>query len=187
ALVPLLPTPVPAADRQPMPQFLASGAWRRYVAPGQTIVPVPLPSYRTPEPLYWQAQAGLAYPLPRGYFLGPRGAGDPRAQFGAPARQMSSTLSRISMLPWRPLDPSEMDTPLARSRRDHSGGSAPPFTRSERAGARADLRYWHAAIVILAPPQHNEQMLRRRTSELLGFGPTWTGGVWLWDVRRLAG
>jgi hypothetical protein len=187
ALVPLLPTPVPVSGRRPMPAFLASGAWRQYVPAGRTIVPVPLPSYRTPDPLYWQAEARLAYPLPRGYFLGPRGADDPRAQFGAPARQMSSTLYRISMLPWRPVDPSELDTPLTQWRRDRLAGTIAPFTRSDRAGARADLRYWRAAIVILAPPQHNEQTLRKRTTELLGIDPQWTGGVWLWDVRRLTG
>jgi len=185
ALVPLLPTPVHTIDRQPMPEFLASGAWHRYVAPGQTIVPVPMPSYRTPDSLYWQAEAGLAYPLPRGYFLGPRGTDDPRAQFGAPARQMSNTLNRISMLPLRPVDPSELDTPLTQWRHDRSNNAAPPFNRSDRAGARADLRYWNAAIVILTPPQRNQQMLIRRTTQLLGIDPRWTGGVWLWDVRRL--
>jgi hypothetical protein len=58
-------------------------------------------------------------------------------------------------------------------------------TATDRRNAVADLRYWRAAVVILAPGR-NEALLRRTTSELLGFQPTWVNGVWLWDVRKIA-
>src|SRR5262249_55721831 len=127
---------------------------------------------------------GLAYAVPRGYFLGPASATDPRARFGAPPRHTSSTFYRLAILPWRPVDQSEMDTPLGQLRRGSRGVPPGPVSASDPASARADLRYWRAAIVILAP-QRNEDLLRVRTTALLGFAPVWTDGVWLWDVRRL--
>ena len=51
----------------------------------------------------------------------------------------------------------------------------------------ADLRFWHAAIVVLAPNRHNAEALRQTTSDLLGFQPILIGGVWVWDVRRIVG
>jgi hypothetical protein len=39
-------------------------------------------------------------------------------------------------------------------------------------------------VVVLTPQARDIEMLRTM-SDLLGFRPTWTGGVWLWDVRHL--
>ena len=48
----------------------------------------------------------------------------------------------------------------------------------------ADLRYWQAAVVVLTPQPRDIEMLRVMT-DLLGFQPTWNGGAWIWDVRKL--
>ena len=57
---------------------------------------------------------------------------------------------------------------------------------ADRRAALADLKYWRAAVVVLAP-EGNEELLWRTTSQLVGFQPKFVGGVWLWDVRGLVG
>jgi hypothetical protein len=59
-------------------------------------------------------------------------------------------------------------------------------TDADRRAALADLKYWRAAVVVLAP-EGNEELLWRTTSQLVGFQPKFVGGVWLWDVRGLVG
>jgi len=188
ALLPLVPTPIPTTGRPRIPAFLASGQWRQYVAPGQSIAFVPLPASQVPDPMYWQAQAGLKFSIARGYFLGPRGADDKLAQFGAPARPTSSDLYRLMRLPFPPTTKYEVDGPLRQFQTSAGRGIPPgPITDAVRAAARADLRYWHAAIMLLVPPQRNQDRLRTWVTELVGFPPQWINGVWLWDVRRWAG
>jgi hypothetical protein len=187
ALVPMLPTPIPAVDRAPVPGFISSGQWRAYVPPGRTIVSVPLPAYRNSDPILWQASEGLDYPIPRGYFLGPASATDSQAIFGAPPRPTSSKLFAISVLPLQPRPYLVGDTPLGMLVTPSDGDQAAAIeivNAADRRQALADLRYWRAAVVVL-PPVDNEEELWRATSDLLGFTPTWTNGVWLWDVRTL--
>jgi hypothetical protein len=186
ALLPIFPTPVPTIGRHHIPAFLASGEWRRYVAPGQSIVFVPMPAYQVPDAMYWQAQTGLQFAMARGYFLGPRGA-DKVAQWNAPARQTSMDLYRVMMLPAPPTAKYEVDAPLDHFKKDGKAIPPGPVTPALRETARADLRYWHAAIMVLAPTQHNEARLRAWVTQLLGFAPQWRDGVWLWDVRQFAG
>jgi hypothetical protein len=190
AVVPVLPTPVPAATRAPVPAFIASGQWRGYVPAGRTIVSVPLPAYRFPDPMFWQATTDLAYPIPRGYFLGPSGPTDKTSRFGAPPRPTATKLFAVFLLPLQPRPPVGGDTPLGSSVRPKNPAAARAaalsVTAADHRAALADLRYWRAAVVILAPGR-NEELLRSTTSALIGAQPTWVGGVWLWDVRRIVG
>jgi hypothetical protein len=64
--------------------------------------------------------------------------------------------------------------------------TAKAVSAADRSAALADLRYWRAAVVVLAPGA-DEQQLWRTTSALIGFQPKFVGGVWLWDVRQLVG
>jgi len=66
-------------------------------------------------------------------------------------------------------------------------GKAPPIGSADRANALADLRYWHASVVVLHPAQRNGDLMRRTFTDLIGFAPTFVDGVWLWDVRPLTG
>lgn len=183
-LVPVAPTPLPTEVRPPIPEFISAGLWRPYVPAGRTLVSVPLPGYRTSEPIRWQATQGLEYAIPRGYFLGPNGYPSRTATFGAPGRPTSNLLYRIAVAPQQPnRDPA--DTPLSFLRNGTVNAKKwATITDADRANARADLTYWRAAIVVLAP-QKNDEALYKAVTALLGFPPTWIGGIWLWDVRGL--
>ncbi|MFI7490771.1 hypothetical protein ACIBXA_20545 [Micromonospora echinaurantiaca] len=165
ALLPLLPTPLPAERLDAVPTFVTSGAWRPYVAGGRSVVTLPLPDSTYAEPLRWSAMTRLEMPIARGYFLGPdtrpdspeRGA----ALFTAPPRPTSSFFDIIQ-----------------------STGAVPPITPQARVDAVDDLRYWRAGVVILGP--HPQSVaLRRGMIELTGIRPGRIGGVWVWDVRAL--
>ncbi|MGW9197752.1 hypothetical protein [Micromonospora chersina] len=164
ALLPLLPTPLPAVRLDPTPAFVTSGAWRPYVAGGHSIVTLPLPDTNYAVPLSWSAETRLNMPLARGYFLYPDtrpGAGRV-ALFTAPPRPTSTFFTTI-----RKTD------------------AVPPITPQDRVAAVDDLRYWRAGAVILDPRLRQAGSLHRGMTELTGIRPTFTGGVWLWDVRPL--
>ncbi|HEX2774729.1 MAG TPA: DUF2079 domain-containing protein, partial [Micromonosporaceae bacterium] len=123
ALLPLLPMPLLTHQREPVPQFITSGAWREYVSPGGVLTPVPLTLDVAPDGQRWQAYA-LAhrqgeFGLPSGFFLGPGGP-DSRGRIGPVPRYTDGLL----------LD-------VART------GVVPEITDADRATARADLRHWN--------------------------------------------
>lgn len=159
ALAPIVPKPLPAEDRPATPVFFTGGAWRRYVAPGRTLVPAPLPDVPDATPLHWQVEADLGFRVPEGYFVGPFGP-DRRGGYGAPRRPTSELLRR------------------ARDDRD-----PPAVGPAERSAARADLAYWRADAVVLGP-NARERELHGVLTALLGPGRR-EGGVWVWDVRPL--
>ncbi|WFF02027.1 hypothetical protein [Micromonospora sp. WMMD964] len=165
ALLPIVPTPLPVTRPDPIPTFVTGGAWRQYVAGGRSVVTLPLPDTTYAEPLRWSAATRLDMPLARGYFLGPdtRPSADPPkvALFGATPRPTSSFFATI-----------------------RRSGAVPPITPQSRVRAVDDLRFWRAGVVILGPHEHQDA-LRRGMTELTGIQPTFTGGVWVWDVRPL--
>ncbi|MFF3868021.1 hypothetical protein [Micromonospora sp. NPDC001898] len=165
ALLPAFPTPLPSVRLDPVPEFVTSGAWRPYVAGGRSVVTLPLPDTDYPDPLRWSAATRLDLPLARGYFLGPDTR--PRAPEG-----------RIALFTAPPRPTSSFFITIRRT------GQVPPVTAPIRASALEDLRYWRAGVVLLGPHEHADA-LRRGMTELTGVRPTYTGGVWVWDVRPL--
>ncbi|MFJ6199872.1 hypothetical protein [Micromonospora sp. NPDC092111] len=167
ALLPLLPTPLPATRLDPVPVFVTSGDWRPYTAGRRSVVTLPLPDNTYPDPLRWSARTRLEMPLARGYFLAPDtrpGSPEPDAAlFTAPFRRTSNFFGGVART-----------------------GEIPPVTAADRAAAVDDLRYWRAGVVILGPHRHADA-LRQAMTALTGISPTRTGGVWLWDVRPLTG
>ncbi len=160
ALIPLAPMPYHASTTT-MPQFITAGAWHKYITDDRSMVPVPLPSYRHPAPLTWTAEAGLDFTVPRGYFLTPENdvPGAPAA-YEPPPRPMATLLDQVA------------DT-----------GKVPQVTDIDRRLALSDLRYWRAAVVVLAPQPHESALLTALTA-LLGPG-TRDHDVWVWDVRSI--
>ncbi|SCE77093.1 hypothetical protein GA0074696_0745 [Micromonospora purpureochromogenes] len=167
ALLPNVPTPLPVTRLDPTPAFVTSGGWRPYVAGGRSIVTLPLPDNTYADPLRWSSRTRLAMPIARGYFLAPDtrpSAPEPDvALFTAPFRRTSNFFGHVART-----------------------GVIPPITRQDRAAAVDDLRYWRAGAVVLGP-HRNADGLRWSMTELTGITPTFTGGVWLWDVRPLTG
>nr|WP_233558767.1 hypothetical protein [Micromonospora radicis] len=157
AVVPLIPTPLPAEPVDPPPAFITSGAWQPYVPDGHTLVPVPIPSnVHGLSTLRWSALTQHQFPIPAGYFIGPNLDGE--GVFGAPNRPTSTLIYR------------SMDA-----------GALPELTDENRRQAVEDLRFWRASVVVLgAHPK--EAVLRELMTALLGE-PQRVDDVWLWDVR----
>ncbi|GAA2884999.1 dolichyl-phosphate beta-glucosyltransferase [Streptomyces mexicanus] len=158
ALLPLVPAPLKAVDRAPVPEFITAGLWKPYVHDGESLVPVPLPDPGAAEALHWQTAAHLGFRLPGGYFNGPWGP-DRTGIYGAAPRATSSMLRDVRYT-----------------------GVVPAIDATRRAQARQDFAYWHAGVLVLAP-QPNDGALRRALTELVGRPGTWTGGVWVWDLH----
>ncbi|WSG10944.1 hypothetical protein OIE53_14430 [Micromonospora sp. NBC_01739] len=160
AVLPLIPTPLPAKPVDPPPTFITSGAWRPYVPQGRTLVPVPIPSnVHGLSTLRWSALTQHQFPIPAGYFIGPNLDGE--GVFGAPNRPTSTLIYR------------SMDT-----------GELPELTEEDRRRAVEDLHFWRASVVVLgAHPK--EAVLRELMTALLGE-PQRVDDVWLWDVRDRA-
>ncbi|WP_249998322.1 glycosyltransferase 87 family protein [Actinoplanes sp. M2I2] len=155
ALVPLIPTPVPAMPERPAPEFVTSGAWREYVRPGGTLVPVPLPSnWLGRDTLGWSAQARHEFAVPEGYFLGPGPDGV--------GRMGPATVSRTTQL--------VIETYRTRT--------APALPESHRAAVRADLARWHGEAVVMRAEAFNLP-LRSLVSQVYG-PPETVRDVWLW-------
>ncbi|WP_079149126.1 dolichyl-phosphate beta-glucosyltransferase [Streptomyces agglomeratus] len=157
ALLPIVPTPMPVRERPPVPAFITEGTWKSYVAEGESVVPVPLPDPGNAEALHWQSATAPAFAVPGGYFNGPWGP-DRIGIYGASPRHTSNLL------------------------RDIRYGAAPPVIGANwRAQARADLDFWRAGVVVLAP-QDNARALRDAVTRLLGEPGKPVGGAWIWDV-----
>ena len=163
ALVPLAPKPLPTVAADPLPAFLTQGTWRAYVTGDRTLVTVPLPEVTTGRAgVRWAALTHLAYRSPRGYFMGPvNPPADRTGSWNAPRRFTVDLLWRV---------------------REY--GDRPEITDADRAGIRADLVFWRAAVVVLVPNSRNGDALLATLTAALG-PPRLVGGVQLWDVRSL--
>jgi hypothetical protein len=164
ALVPLFPRPAPTLDAPPVPAFFSQAMWRPYLrGSNRSIVIVPLPSRNTGrEAMRLAALSNSAFPMPDGYFMGPKDP--PRDTTGAwssPPRYTSTLLNRVVV----------------------TGRAPQPMTRAGRAEIIGDLRYWNAAIVVLLPDAPHRKTLDHLLTEALGT-PATVGGVTLWDTQR---
>ena len=155
ALLPLLPTPLPAASRPPVPAFISEGHWQECVDPGGVLVPVPLPTPSEPAPMRWAAAAHARFGLPEGFFIGPYAPGG-RASVGTAARPTSALLAEVA-----------------------ATGRVPEVTPAHRAQAARDLRFWRAECVVLDPDHRHRGGLRRTLEGLIGPGEL-IAGSWVW-------
>jgi hypothetical protein len=163
ALAPLVPKQLPVSTPAPVPAFFSSGEWRAYVPAGWTVVTVPPTSLADAmEGMRWATDQHLDIKLAGGYFLGPDAHGV--TIFGAPPRPTTLLLDKVN-----------------------KKGKLPDIVPADRAAALADLRFWKAAIVVLDPRKKWENSLWLVVTGLLGISPHLIDGVWVWDVRSLAG
>nr|WP_123604859.1 DUF2079 domain-containing protein [Micromonospora sp. Llam0] len=167
ALLPLAPASLLTVEREPIPDFITSGAWRDHVSQGGVLAPVPFTLDVLPDGQRWQAYAFAhrqgEFAIPSGFFLGPGGP-DGRGRIGPVPRATNALLHEVART-----------------------GVVPPITDADRAAARADLRYWDAEAVVLADRVHgakfpvDAEALLTATTELLG-PPQRIADVWLWPA-----
>jgi hypothetical protein len=162
ALVPIVPTPLTVEERARVPAFLADGTWRRYIDDKHSLVTFPFPSIDFSEPERWVANINLGVAIAHGYVLSPTSGTDLTASYN-PAERPTTTL--VNTVPYT--------------------NTVPAITDQDRQAAVADLRYWHAAVVMVQPGQYEDE-LRQTAEQLLGPGQ-YLGGAWIWDVRGITG
>ncbi|MEE1756768.1 dolichyl-phosphate beta-glucosyltransferase [Streptomyces sp. SP18CS02] len=158
SLVPVLPTPYPVRERPPVPGFVAYETYRRYLGPGESLVPVPVPDPGSADALHWQTTSGFGFPLPGGYFNGPYGE-DRTGIYGAPPRFASSLLRDVS--------------------RTGTVYDLEPRWQEEW---RRDLDHWRAGVLVMEP-QYHQAALYETVSKLVGRPGERIGGVWVWDLH----
>jgi dolichyl-phosphate beta-glucosyltransferase len=146
--------------RPVIPPFVASGAWRSYVGPDQSVLVVPLSNWDNYTGMLWAASTGLDMKMSHGYFLGPTGAVNGSQAWPGPAPRPTNLL----------LDAATYTR------------NVPKITEADRVRAREDLAYWHTAI-IMTPDQPATRAIRATINGLVGPGQL-VGGVWVWDVGR---
>nr|WP_245672734.1 glycosyl transferase [Aldersonia kunmingensis] len=159
ALVPLTPTPLPVVTRSETPAFFADGTWQQFSS-GGSVVTVPLPRPEDAAGLRWQRDAGFAYPIAGGYFVGPAGA-EKKGKYGPDDRPTALLLARVG-----------------------ATGDVPPIDEQAKATAREDLRFWRADMVVLPRTPHRQALVSTLT-DLLGNDGVAVDGVRVWDVRGL--
>ncbi|MBG6138008.1 hypothetical protein [Longispora fulva] len=164
ALIPLIPTPLAATVRPPVPPFVSSGEWRSYVDADHSLVMLPVPYASVGiAAVQWAAAAKAEFAITGGYFLVPNpDTPDGQGMFGPPLRPTSKMFYRLA-----------------------TDGRTTVITEQDRVNARVDLRYWRAAVVVLSPQEKRAAQYKEMMVDLLGVEPQMKGGVWLWDVREL--
>jgi hypothetical protein len=165
SLSPVIPTPFGVSTRGPVPAFVTAGTWKSYITPGQTLVLLPIPTGATGiAAVQWTAATLGDIPIAGGYFVGPNpNTPDAEGIFGPPPRPTLTIFYKLAL--------------------SNAAPKEPPIRPADRANALTDLRYWHAAVVVLHPSQKNAEVMRKTFTDLIGFPPRFVGGVWLWDVR----
>ncbi|HEV7965592.1 MAG TPA: DUF2079 domain-containing protein [Actinoplanes sp.] len=168
-LLPIVPAPLLTMQRSPVPHFISSGEWRGYVRPGETLIPVPLPSDWLPDGQRWQAAAlssgdGSTFRIPAGFFLGPDPSG--RGRIGPVPRWTQTTFAQAALAGNRPL----------------------AITPVMQAEAHKDLQYWGGNVVVLPDSggrgnrwSGNHALVLKVATELYG-PPAHVDDVWLWRV-----
>jgi hypothetical protein len=163
ALLPIAPWPVPAERAAPVPGFFTSGQWHQYVPDDDSVFAVDsvfwIGSFTTMD---WDNATGQDYRMVGGYFLGPFPGSS--GNYGPPLRPTAELLINIVQY-----------------------GASTRITAAERAAFRADVRYWHAAIVVLTPAAPHYKQLRNVLDQVTGHRARQVQGALLWDVRSLSG
>jgi hypothetical protein len=151
-----MPAQLATTSRQPVPEFITSGAWKQCAPDGGVIVPVPLPTPQQPDAMRWPAAADVAFGIPEGFFIAPYGENG-RSSIGIYPRPTSRLLADVAKT-----------------------GKVPDVTPEMRTQAANDMTYWKANCVALAHVP-NEAALRTTLEQLLGPG-TSIKDTWTWKV-----
>ncbi|OLB77728.1 MAG: hypothetical protein AUI14_15315 [Actinobacteria bacterium 13_2_20CM_2_71_6] len=159
ALVATAPKPLLAnGNLGDIPTFITAGTWRQYVSPGETLVPVPSSVAAIDAPVM-QAAGRMEFDVPPPYRGAPAPDGLTTEVAGSPTAALLKSVA-IS-------------------------GDAPDVNAKMVNEAYADLRSWHASILVLVAGGKLEDLMRDTVTHLLGVYPSWIDGAWVWDVRSI--
>jgi hypothetical protein len=154
ALAPLWPSRTTPAWEVATPAYFTGPAVRELPRDSVALV-LPFPNRATSVPMIWQAEAGLWFRMPGGYFIGPQRDSDlPR--FDANPTPTSNAFQRISQ-----------------------GRPVPRLTPARRRLLAADFVRWRVGSVVVGPMPNQAAMVGFLT-ELLGRPPQTVDGVHLW-------
>jgi YD repeat-containing protein len=153
-LVPLWPSATIPSEKVETPAFFTGPAVRSLPRDSVVLV-LPWAYRRTALAMTWQAEAGLWYRMPGGYFIGP---------------QKNSDLPRFDAIP---------STGSITFARIFGGATLPRLTGPMRRALARDLVRWRVGSVVVGPMPNQAAMLRFLT-ELFGSEPQQVEGVYLW-------
>ena len=152
--------PLPSWPVVATPPFFTSSAVAALPRDGVALV-VPFPQRgRANQAMVWQAQAGMWFKMPGGYFLGPGPNG--ATLRGAPPTTTARILDHIQR-----------------------GGRPPDLTPTLRRRIAADFARWRVGSVVLGP-MPNRQVMAGFLTDLLGRPPDRLAGVELWTGLTVA-
>ncbi|MBB5871785.1 hypothetical protein F4553_005164 [Allocatelliglobosispora scoriae] len=159
AMLPTLPTVLPAVAVSPVPEFITSGDWRRCADPGGTIVAYAgrLDGLRKAQ-MRWQGAAGIGYASPNGYYIAR--AADGLGRWGQPIRRTDVLVDRVART-----------------------GVVEPITPLLVGQVRADLAYWGAHCLIVDERMPHLASIESLLTALTGVHPLHSGGIVGWDLR----
>lgn len=150
-LLPLLPYPTTPSST---PAFFTSASVHRIPEGSTALV---LPYSHDPwssSAMLWQAEAGMRFTMPEGYFIGPGDGG--RALPGPRPTELSADLLTIE-----------------------SGGAAPRLDGATRTRLLGQLRAWGVSTVLVGPMSHADAEVAF-VRDLLGLAPQTAGDVAVW-------
>jgi hypothetical protein len=155
ALLPLLPHGLEGIGPTGTPAFFRAGADE---LTGVDLL-LPYPNHTHTSAMIWQAEAGMRFSMPGGYFIGPQG--DHQAGFGDyPVTDLERTFDSLGA--GRPVD----------------------LTPRLRDALRQDLSMWKVRTIVLGPCSTQHALLDFLVALLHGQ-PTTTAGVLIWrDVGQ---
>ena len=153
-LAPLWPSATIPSEKVATPAFFTGPAVRSLPRDSVVLV-LPWAYRRTALAMTWQAEAGLWYRMPGGYFIGPQRVSD-QPRFDAIPTSGSITLARI-----------------------FTGVPPPRLTGPRRRALARDLVRWRVGSVIVGPMPNQAAMVGFLT-DLFGRQPQLVEGVYLW-------
>ena len=166
ALVRVVPTPVPATPRGPVPYFFTSGAWRPYVPAGYSVLSAT--PYEETTYMRWAIAGNLDFSVAGGYFLGPApltaGQTTPIGQYGPQWRTTMLMLGSIGDGSW----------------------ALPPDASGYQQAIAPDLKYWRTAIIVLTTGEQYFDQEKAAITRLTGIQGKQVDDVWIWDVRSIS-
>jgi hypothetical protein len=161
-LAPLTPLPLAATARTTTPYLISSGLSHRYLASGATVLALPFPTPTDTRAMDWQADDGLRWSMPGGFFIGPKCEGrhcTARAIIGGSQPPTASLLAKIG------------DGRLA----------ADALTAKEIIRANRDLQHWGVTEVLVGPGSDQRELVAAMTL-VLGRSGEHVADCWLWSV-----